>query len=80
MTKLQAYNLALQELPEDTNHLMLSNRAMEIFAGAFAEWVDNYWFKKNNVDGSFYWLNGDSANTKYTTAQLIAEFEKIDNK
>ena len=80
MTKQQAYILARKELwHKAVTAKEVKARAMEIFAAAFGEWTGtNYifhmelWFKKipREVEEDII---------TYSTAELISEFEKIDN-
>lgn len=82
MTREQAYKLADTEklFDKDQTNMEIIHRAMGIFAGAFAEWVDKSWYcfdLKGNVE---VWtdVNFDDNGKHYTTPELIAEFEKID--
>ena len=83
MTKEQAYQQADTEnlYATDQTNTDIIFRAMEIFAGAFAEWVDKKdWLSWNN-EGQILWCRKYDEDTKnYTTPELISEFEKIDNK
>lgn len=82
MTRQRAYKLADSEnlFDKDETSEDVIFRAMEIFAGAFAEWVDKSWYcfdLKGNVE---VWtdVNFDDNGKHYTTPELIAIFEKID--
>lgn len=78
MTKKQAYELAKQiSLLDD---LLPTKAAMEIFAGAFAEWSGNNYMLHANMWYKRELPTDESEIPKYTTPQLISEFEKIDNK
>ena len=82
MTKKQAYELASKEFPKFNTHLLeRSARAMEIFAGAFAEYVEDNWIyisltpnKERQYASKFYGFKTGF----YSTLELISEFEKID--
>ena len=79
MTKQQAYELAWQEFSNiERTESNLRNRAMEIYAAAFAEWTADYWvcIEKNETE-SIWYSNRDDINIEYTTAELITEFEKL---
>ena len=82
MTKEQAYQQADTEnlYAKDQTNTDIIFRATEIFAAAFAEWTGtnymlhrNKWYKRELP-------TDESEIPKYTTSQLIAEFEKIENK
>ena len=84
MTREQAYQQADTEniFAKDETNTDIIFRAMEIFAGAFAEWVDKEYFQwySFKVNSGWYSSKLDYGSTAYTTSQLIAEFEKIENK
>ena len=67
MTKKQAIEQAVKLLGNDAEMESIVEKGMEIFAGAFAEWVES--------DG---WMLRVVSNI--TTLELIAEFEKIEHK
>lgn len=79
MTKQQAYELACNEFPEFSHGREKKDRAMEIYAAAFAEWKEE---KYEISDGlSFKWQSKTWAEnndiSEYTTAELLIEFEKL---
>ena len=86
MTKEQAYQQADTEnlYATDQTNTDIIFRAMEIFAGAFSEWVDRKWFQTEKGGKGVVWTNvyTDTCNNDIyrTTPELIAEFEKIENK
>ena len=81
MTKKQALEQSVKVLGNDADYDCIVEEAMAIFAGAFAEWVDEKdWLSWNN-EGQILWCRKYDEDTKnYTTSQLITEFEKIENK
>ena len=77
MTKQRAYELAQQELPNCV-YYEIKDRAMEIYAAAFAEWTEDNWLCiEKNETKSIWYSNRDDINIEYTTTELITEFEKI---
>lgn len=77
MTKQQAFELAEQEVTSYTSVFEKYNRAMEIYAAAFAKWTDGNYFLKENEDGSQNWMHVSAyGNDTYTIAELITKFEK----
>ena len=77
MTKQQAYAQAEKELPNAPAEYV-RNRAMEIYAAAFAEWTADYWvcIEKNEKESIWSSIRHD-IKKEYTTAELLIEFEKI---
>ena len=83
MTKEQAYQQADTEnlYATDQTNTDIIFRAMEIFAGAFSEWSEKVAFAVAVEDGETIWKYKYVENLRgYPTSQLIAEFEKIENK
>ena len=86
MTKQQAFELAFENMGKKSipfSAIEGQNRAMEIYAAAFAEWVDGKWFKTTMIDANekVVWTNVYTDTTThdiyYTTAELLIEFEKL---
>ena len=83
MTREQAYQQADTEnlFATDQTNTDIIFRAMAIFAGAFTEWANMESYVMGVYDGKVLWFKYFINNTaEYTTSQLIAEFEKIENK
>ena len=85
MTKKKSADLALEELVlsglvlDQTDEVLgiIMERAMEIYAGAFAEWSSDTCIKKT-IKGVDKWISIRLFEDKeYTTAELLTEFEKI---
>ena len=75
MNKQKAFELACLELPENSARKEIIDRAMEIYAAAFAELVGkNNYTKIKNGNWTDIWQIDLK---EYTTAELITEFEKI---
>ena len=78
MNKQQAYELACKEYPEHSHAKEKRDRAMEIYAAAFAEWTqDNGYLLKNTPSNNIWFTVRHRSDTEYTTAELLIEFEKI---
>ena len=76
MTKQRAYELAQQELPNCV-YYEIKDRAMEIYAAAFAEWTDQNNFIKSSSGNFPNWMKVvKGVITRKTTAELLIEFEK----
>ena len=76
MTKQQAWQLAGKEF---LNYKTFQRRdkAMEIYAAAFAEWTqDNGYLLKNTPSNNIWFTVRHRSDTEYTTSELITEFEK----
>ena len=82
MTSEQAYQQADTEnlYATDQTNTDIIFRAMEIFVGAFAEWSGNNCMLHRNMWYKRELPTDESEIPKYTTLELIAIFEKIDNK
>ena len=77
MTKQRAYELAQQELPNCV-YYEIKDRAMEIYAAAFSEWVNNnYWSVEINCITKWSNIFQRELSKEYTTAELLIEFEKL---
>ena len=82
MTKQRAYVIARAELwSKAVTEKQIKDRSIEIYAGAFAEWVpEKGWVSWLNWDnsGEVLWCRRYHEDKKnYTTAELLIEFEKI---
>ena len=77
MTKQQAHEESIKRREIGDSVSEFRDRAMEIYAAAFAEWVVSEQFVKlhSNTD---VWVFDyiTSEDTQYTTSELLQEFEK----
>lgn len=79
MTKQKAWQLAKEKSLLD--NLLPTCAAMEIYAEAFAEWIDGQYFQVITEDGK-YWMEVYESDCpadrvkEYTTTDLIKLFEQ----
>ena len=73
MNKQKAFELAYLELPENSARKEKRDRAMEIYAAAFAEWALRESFVK--IPPNIWMVSDLTEDRQYTISDLITEFE-----